>query len=464
VSAPSPAQALLLAAGRGTRLKSARAKVLHPALGAPLLEHVLRAVREAGADPVSVVVGHQAESVELAFAGRAGFVRQQPPLGTGHAVMAARAEISRHPGRPLLVVNGDLPLLRGVTLRALLQAHAAAPAAATLLTVELAEPAGYGRVLRDPDGRVRAIVEERDATAEQKAIREVNAGVYVFAPDTLLAALERLRPQNAQGEYYLTDVVGQLAGSGYAVAALACADPGEALGVNTFAELAEATRRLRARRNAALLAEGVLIEDPETTTIGLDCVLEPDAVVRPFTILEGRTSVRGGASVGPFARLLDVELGPGATVLDHCLLRHCVVGAEASVGPFAHVRPETSIGARARVGNFVELKKTDLGEGSKAPHLSYLGDASIGPGVNVGAGSITCNYDGAAKHPTRIETGAFVGSNATLVAPVVIGEGAYVGAGSTITEDVPPHALALGRARQVVKPDWARRPPRKGGA
>ena len=234
-------------------------------------------------------------------------------------------------------------------------------------------------------------------------------------------------------------------------------DPAELLAVATPADLVEATRLLRQRRLGALLASGVLVEDPGSTLVGLEVTIEPGAQVRPFTLLEGRTVVRSGASVGPFARVVDSEIGPDAQVLDHCFLRECVVEAGASVGPFAHLRPESRVGVRAKVGNFVELKKTHLGEGSKAPHLSYLGDSTIGPGVNVGAGTITCNYDGVHKHPTRIEAGAFVGSNSTLVAPVVVGEGAYVAAGSTITEDVPARTLALGRARQVLKPGWVRR-------
>jgi bifunctional UDP-N-acetylglucosamine pyrophosphorylase / glucosamine-1-phosphate N-acetyltransferase len=298
-------------------------------------------------------------------------------------------------------------------------------------------------------------VEAKDATPGERAIREINAGVYAFEVPALLEVLGRLQPQNAQGEYYLTDVVGLLRAAGQPVAALAAPDPAEGLGVNSMAELAEATRTWRRRRTEALMAAGVGIEDPDTTYVGLDVVVEPDALLRPSTVLEGRTLVRAGASVGPFARLVDTEIGPDAHVLDHCLLVDSVIGAAAAIGPFAHLRPGSRVGAKAKVGNFVELKKTHLGDGSKAPHLSYIGDATVGPGVNIGAGTITCNYDGASKFPTRIEAGAFIGSDTTLVAPVTIGEGAYIGAGSAITEDVPAGALALGRARQVVKPGWA---------
>jgi bifunctional UDP-N-acetylglucosamine pyrophosphorylase/glucosamine-1-phosphate N-acetyltransferase len=454
--APHGVQALVLAAGKGTRMKSGRAKVLHPVLGVPLLEHVLRAVESLGADPLGVVVGHQAESVEGAFAGRRlTFVRQEPPLGTGHAVQSAREVFGTHPGRTLLVVNGDVPLLRGETLHSLLAAHRASGAAATLLTVELPEPGAYGRVLRDGTGGVRAIVEAKDASAEERAVREINAGLYAFEVPALLQVLGGLQPQNAQGEYYLTDVVGLLRAAGHTVGAMRTADPAEALGVNSVAELADVARRLRRRRIDALMDAGASVEDPDSTHVGLDVVVEPDAVVRPYTFLEGRTVVRSGATVGPFVRLVDADIGPGAQVLDHCLLRECVVEAGAAVGPFAHIRPESRVGKGAKVGNFVELKKTSLGDGSKAPHLSYIGDATVGPAVNIGAGTITCNYDGTHKHPTRIEAGAFIGSDTTLVAPVTVGEGAYVAAGSAITEDVPPGALALGRARQVIKPGWA---------
>jgi bifunctional UDP-N-acetylglucosamine pyrophosphorylase / glucosamine-1-phosphate N-acetyltransferase len=449
-------QAVVLAAGKGTRMKSLRAKVLHPALGVPLLEHVLRAVGSLGAAPLTVVVGHQADAVEAAFSGRdLSFVRQDPPLGTGHAVQAARETFAAHPARTLLVVNGDLPLLRAETLHSLLASHRRTRAAATLLTVELPDPGAYGRVVRDETGGVRAIVEAKDASPSERQVREINAGLYAFEVPALLQVLGGLQPQNAQGEYYLTDVVGLLRAAGHTVGAVRAEDPAEALGVNSVAELAAADRLLRRRRVDELMAAGAGVEDPDTTHVGLDVTVDADAVLRPYTFLEGRTVVRAGASVGPFVRLVDAEIGPGAQVLDHCVLRECVVEEGASVGPFAHVRPQSRIGPGARVGNFVELKKTSLGAGSKAPHLSYIGDATVGPSVNIGAGTITCNYDGTHKHPTQIEAGAFIGSDTTLVAPVTVGEGAYVGAGSTITEDVPAGALALGRSRQVTKRGWA---------
>jgi bifunctional UDP-N-acetylglucosamine pyrophosphorylase/glucosamine-1-phosphate N-acetyltransferase len=458
-------QAVILAAGKGTRMRSARAKVLHPLLGVPLLDHVVRAVESLGVDPITVVVGHQAEAVEAAFGGRGlGFVRQDPQLGTGHAVQAARERMAAHPTRTVLVINGDVPLLRGDTLASLLEAHRAGGAAATLLSVVLDDPAEYGRVVREPDGSVRAVVENKDASAQEKRIREINAGIYAFEARALMEALGQLRAQNAQGEYYVTDLIGLLRKAGHRVEALVAADRREALGVNSLAELAAAARILRERRCEALMAAGVGIEDPETTVVGPEVEVEPDALLRPFTMLEGRTRVAAGAVVGPFVRVIDSEVGPGALILDHCLLTGCVVEEGARVGPFAHIRPESRIGAKAKVGNFVELKKTHLGDGAKAPHLSYIGDATVGPGANIGAGTITCNYDGVDKHVTRIGAGAFVGSDTTLVAPVTIGEGAYIAAGSAITEDVPPGALALGRARQVIKRGWAEARRQKAGA
>jgi len=452
----SRVQAVVLAGGKGTRMRSVKAKVLHPVLGAPLLDHVLRAVRKVSAEPVFIVAGYQADAVEAAFAGRGVFVRQEPPLGSGHALRCAQEAFSQRPEAALLVVNGDLPLLRGETLAALLDEHRKAGAAATILTLIAKDGGLYGRVLRGEQGNVRAVVEASDASPEERQVNEVNAGAYVFDVPSLNRVLARLQPRNAQREYYITDLVELLVADGAKVGAMSASDPGEAVGVNTQAELAEATRLLARRQTTDLMSRGVMIEDPESTFVGPDAFVEADVVLKPFTILEGRTLVRTGAVVGPFVRLLDSEVGPRVRILDHCLLLGCVVEADATIGPFAHIRPESHIGVGAKVGNFVELKKTSLGEGSKAPHLSYLGDATIGPRVNVGAGTITCNYDGSAKHPTRIGAGAFIGSDTTLVAPVVVGEGAFVAAGSAITEDVPPDSLALGRARQVIKEGWAR--------
>ncbi len=448
-------RAVVLAAGKGTRMRSARPKVLHRVHGLPLLEYPLRALAGAGVSRVVVVTGHEAEAVERSFAGRGfTFVRQDPPRGTGHAVMVAREAVAG--ADTVLVVNGDLPLLRAESLRALLARRAAGDAAA-LLSVTLPDAGAYGRVVRGADGGVARIVEARDASPEERAIGEINVGVYAFAADALERALATLTPQNAQGEYYLTDVVAAIAAGGGRISAVAAADADEGRGVNTVAELAAATALRRAARLHGLMEAGVAIEDPASTWVSEDAVVAADAVLRPFTVIDGASRVEAGAVLGPFVRLESASVGAGATVLDHCLLRECQVEQGATIGPFAHLRPETVIEPGAKVGNFVELKKTRLGAGAKAPHLTYLGDAVIGPRANIGAGTITCNYDGHAKHPTAIGAGAFVGSNSTLVAPVTIADGAYVGAGSVITKDVPADALAVSRPSQVVKEGWARR-------
>jgi bifunctional UDP-N-acetylglucosamine pyrophosphorylase/glucosamine-1-phosphate N-acetyltransferase len=449
-------QVLVLAAGKGTRMRSETAKVLHAALGLPLLEHVLRAVEPLGGG-ATVVVGHEGETVRQAFAARQNvtFVPQEPQLGTGHAVQVASAGL--RPDLPVLVVYGDTPLLTTATLEGLIAAHDAARGSAALLSARLDDAGAYGRVVRSRDGSLERIVESSDASAEELALREINAGVYVFDVGRLLERLGALEAANAQGELFLTDLVGLLVQDGEKVAVAQVSDPTEVMGVNTQAELAEASRLLRDRRLRALMLEGVVVEDPATTWVGLDCLVEPGAVLRPSTIVEGNSVVRSGARVGPFVRLVAADVGAGAEVLDHCLVRDSRIGPGAMIGPFAHIRPESVVGERAKVGNFVELKKTRLGDGAKAPHLTYLGDAVVGERSNIGAGTITCNYDGTAKHPTEIGPGAFVGSHSTLVAPIRIGAGAYVGAGSTLTDDVPEDALALGRARQVVKPEWAAR-------
>jgi len=449
--------AIVLAAGKGTRMRSARPKVLHRVHGLPLLEYPLRALFAAGVSRVWVVTGHEAAAVEAAFAGRGlAFVRQDPPQGTGHAVMVAREAFTQGAAETVLVTNGDLPHLRAESVRALLARRAAGDTAA-LLTVVLPDGGAYGRVLRDAQGAVVRIVEARDATPAERALGEVNVGVYAFEAAALERALATLSPGNAQGEYYLTDVVAALAAAGHRVSAVPAQSVDEGCGVNTLAELAAASAVRRAARLQALMEQGVVIEDPATTWVAEDAEVAADAVLRPYTVVEGRSRIEAFAQLGPWVRLESAHVGEGAQVLDHCLLRECQVEAGATIGPFAHVRPETVIEAGAKVGNFVELKKTRLGRGAKAPHLTYLGDAVIGPRANIGAGTITCNYDGHAKHPTRIGEGAFVGSNSTLVAPVTIGDGAYVGAGSVITKDVPADALAVSRAAQVVKEGWARR-------
>jgi len=361
----------------------------------------------------------------------------------------------------VFVLAGDVPLLRGETLGRLAARHRESGAAATLLSFRAPNPGAYGRVVRGGDGRVLKIVEARDANPDELSITEVNASIYIFGEEKLRGALTKLRPENAQGELYLTDCIGLLAAAGERIEAVVADDPAEASGVNTVVELAEIERVLYRRRAEDFLRRGVSIERPDTVLIGPDVRISAGATLRSFTILEGASSVGSGAAVGPFCRIENSDIAEGATILDSCLIRDSKVGAGASVGPFAHIRPESVVGANAKVGNFVELKKTVLGAGSKAPHLSYLGDAVIGERANLGAGTITCNYDGVKKSPTVIEDDAFVGSNAILVAPVKVGRGAYVAAGSVITKDVPEGALGVGRARQENKAGWASRRPKK---
>ncbi len=455
-------QAIVLAAGKGTRMNSPWPKVLHMAAGRALVHYVLDLCDELGAK-TTVVVGHEADAVRSACSERngVGFVTQEPQLGTGHAVQVALQGVELEPGCDVLVLAGDAPLLRAATLRRLCSLRRESGAAAALVSFRTPRPAQYGRVVRDDDGRVVRIVEARDADATVRAIDEVNSSLYVFEGARLAAAIHGLRPDNAQGEFYLTDVIGMMAAAGHGVEALVIDDPEEAAGVNTPGELAKAERAIYARRALDLIEAGVSIERPDTVLIGPEVRVAAGARIRPFTLLDGRTRIESEAVVGPFCRIEDSEIGSGAVILDSCLVRQSRVLAGASVGPFAHIRPESIVGERAKVGNFVELKKTTLGAGSKAPHLSYLGDATVGAGANIGAGSITCNYDGQVKSPTVIEDGAFVGSNSILVAPVRVGRNAYTAAGSVITRDVPEEALAVGRSRQENKPGWAARRKKK---
>jgi bifunctional UDP-N-acetylglucosamine pyrophosphorylase/glucosamine-1-phosphate N-acetyltransferase len=409
------------------------------------------------------VVGHQADSVRAACADRPQlrFILQEPQLGTGHAAQIALSSIPIEPARPILVLAGDVPLLRAKTLHALCALRESTGASAALISFRTPAPLSYGRVLRNASGRVTGIVEAKDATKEQLRIDEVNASLYVFDGEKLRASLQSLRANNAQGEFYLTDVIGSMAEKGERIEALIVEDPSEASGVNTAIELSEVEREIYARRTRDLLAAGVLIERPDTVLVGPAVQVAPGARLRAFTILEGATRIEDGAVVGPFCRIVDSPVGANATILDSCLILASRIEAGATIGPFAHIRPDSIVGENAKVGNFVELKKTHLGAGSKAPHLSYLGDATIGAKANIGAGTITCNYDGVVKSPTSIEDGAFVGSNSILVAPVRVGRGAYVAAGSVITKDVPPEALGVGRARQENKPGWASRRAKK---
>jgi len=446
---------VILAAGKGTRMRSELAKVLHRAGGLPLIEHVVRACQPLKAAQTIAVVGHQAEEVgAVVTALGAQTVLQQPQRGTGHAIQVARRAI-RSRAKLAIVLPGDAPLLRTETLKALLDTHRRGEAAATILTAEIDDPTDYGRIVRDTEGRVVAIVEEKSATPEQRAIREVNSSIYCFTLAKLWPCLNALRPENAHKELYLTDAIAMLRERNERVLAEVAADAREILGCNTRAHLADVDRIFRARNAAALMESGVTIYLPETVVVDPGVTAGPDTVIEPGVQLLGNTRIGARCTIRTGSVLQDVRMDDDAVIGAHSMLDSSRVGTKAQIGPFSRLRPGTDIRAGAHVGSFVEMKKTVLGEGSKAPHLSYLGDAAIGRDTNVGAGTITCNYDGVSKHPTTIGNRVFIGSDTALVAPVRIGDGAYVGAGSVITENVPADALAIARGRQANKPGWA---------
>lgn len=457
VGAPA-VHVVILAAGKGTRMKSARPKVLHPLAGRPLIDHVLRAVQPLGAASIVLVVGHGADDVKAALADRPGleFVVQSPQLGTGHALLQAESALLHRSGTVLLVY-ADVPLLQAGTLARLVEAHRAAHAAATVLTAHLDNPSGYGRMVRDADGKLQRIVEERDASADERALTEINSGIYAFDLGPLFDTLRRLAADNAQGEYYLTDLIAAYHRGRRRLETVMLSNAAELQGVNTRVDLAELSLAIRERKNRQVMMAGTTLEDPSSTLIDEDVAIGPDTVIGPAVRLEGHTSIGQRCHIHAGSRLTNATVGDDVTVRDYCVIVNSTVERGASVGPFAHVRPDSVVDEGAHVGNFVELKKTRLGRGSKANHLTYLGDATIGADVNVGAGTITCNFDGEKKQPTVIEDGAFIGSDSLLIAPVRIGRDAYVAAGSSITEDVPEGALAIARGRQENKPGWAAR-------
>lgn len=448
---------VILAAGQGTRMKSGLAKVLHPVAGRTMVEHVLRAAAALSPATTTLVVGHQAEAVQARLKGLPGlqFVVQEPQRGTAHAVQQAEPLLKGRTGT-LVLLSGDVPLLAPATLQRLLQAHCAAGAAATVVTAVVDRPYGYGRVVRT-GGRIARIVEERDASPAERQIHEINSGIYAFDLAPLFDALRAIASKNAQGEYYLTDLIAIYRRRKLPVGTFTVDNPTEIRGVNSRTELAEVSTIVRQNKNEELMAAGVTIVDPATTYIDPDVEVGADTVIQPGVVIEGQSRIGSACEIQAYVRISDSQIGDRVTINNFCLIVGARVADGASVGPFAHLRPETEIGQGAKVGNFVELKKTTLGSGSKANHLSYLGDATIGANVNVGAGTITCNYDGEKKHQTVIEDGAFIGSDTQLIAPVRVGKGAYVGAGSSITEDVPAGALAIARGRQANKEGWAER-------
>jgi bifunctional UDP-N-acetylglucosamine pyrophosphorylase/glucosamine-1-phosphate N-acetyltransferase len=440
--------AVVLAAGKGKRMNSDLPKVLHRLSGQPLVSYVLESLSRAGVDDPIIVVGHGAEGVRNLAGPRARFVDQVDQRGTGHAVMQALPLLPTQ-GDPVLVLYGDTPLLTPHTIRALLELHRGSAAAVTMLTAELAEPAGYGRVVRDRSGRVQRIVEEADASSEEKRVREINAGTYAFDPAALREALGALVPDNAQGEYYITDTVSWLLSHGRTVSALV-GSAEETMGINSRRELAKVEAVLRGRILDRLMDEGVTIIDPLTTYVHAGVKVGRDSVIHPQSYLEGATTVGRGCAIGPQARLVDASLSDEVTVVASTV-EESIVGQGTRIGPYSHLRPGTRVGRFVEIGNFAEMKNATVGDYTKVHHKSYLGDATIGERVNIGAGTVTCNYDGKGKYPTVIEDGAFIGSDTMLIAPIRIGKGAVTGAGAVVNKDVPPGALAVGVPARVIK-------------
>ncbi len=452
-----PIHIVILAAGKGTRMKSALPKVLHHVAGVPMIDYVLEAAGSLDPASITVVVGHQADELRRALAGRAGldFVVQQPQLGTAHALLTIEPALRDKSGA-LVLLSGDAPLLSANTLRSLVKQHLERGAAATVLTAVVEQPFGYGRIVRSGE-QIARVVEERDASATEREIREINSGIYAFALEGLFAAVRTIATDNAQGEYYLPDLIAIHRRNGRRVDTVTVSNPDEILGINSRRELAQVSAIVREQKLQDLMAAGVTIVDPATTYIGKDVTVGADTIIHPMVTLEGRTTVGGGCEIHSGVRIADSTIGSHVTINDFCVIAGACVDDKASVGPFAHLRMGAEMREGSRVGNFVELKKTVLGTGSKANHLAYLGDATIGAHVNVGAGTITCNYDGVKKNLTTIEDGAFIGSDSQLVAPVTIGKGAYVGSGSTIREDVPAGALAVSAGKQRNIEGWVER-------
>ena len=448
---------VILAAGQGKRMKSALPKVLHRVGGAPIIDYVLETAREVAPRTTTVVVGHQGDEVRAALARHPGLtvVVQEPQLGTAHALLTTEAVLGAEHGT-LVLLSGDVPLLSAVTLRKLVDRHEKSRAALTVITAVVDQPHGYGRIVRDGEQLAR-IVEEKDASPDERAIREINSGIYAFALGGLFEALRGIAAENAQHEHYLPDLVAIYRRRGRGVETMTVAKSGEIQGVNSRSDLAAIGRALREAKSADLMAAGVTIEDPATAYIDRDVQVGVDTVIRPGVSLEGSTTIGARCVIHTGVRIVDSRIGDGVTVHSHCVISGATVHNDASIGPFAHLRPDASVGERARVGNFVEMKKAALGDGSKAMHLTYLGDAVIGANVNIGAGTITCNYDGQAKHTTTIEDGAFIGSDTQLIAPVTVGEGAYVGTGTTVREAVPAGALAVSAGRQRNIEGWVQR-------
>jgi len=444
---------IVLAAGQGKRMKSKQYKVLHPVCGKPMVGHVIDTVKKANSEQIVVVVGHGAEQVMAYIGDQAQFVKQEQQLGTGHAVQQAEALLGHEDGTTI-VICGDTPLVQSSTIEEMLKLHEQSGAGATILTATFPNPTGYGRIIRNNDGFVERIVEQKDCTPEEAAVQEINTGTYCFDNKKLFAALRQINNNNAQGEYYLTDVIGILKSAGEVVQGYNTPDLAEAIGVNDRVALAEAEGLMRARINRQHLINGVSLIDPASTYIEADVTIGADTVIYPGVVLKGETTIGEDCVIGPQSEISNSTIASGVHI-KHSVLDKAVVGDDSSIGPFAYLRPGSKVGKNCKVGDFVELKNASLDDGSKVSHLSYVGDATVGKDVNIGCGAITVNYDGINKFQTEIGDGAFIGSNVNLIAPVKVGDGAYVVAGSTITKDVPAGDLAIARQRQENKPEYA---------
>ncbi len=448
---------VILAAGEGKRMKSALPKVLHQVCAKPMIDYVLETVRDLRPDKVLIVVGHGADKVRdnLKREGSLKFVFQEKQLGTGHAVLKCEKELADFSGT-VLVLSGDTPLLSGDTLKSFLELHLKSKAAATLLSANLEGLTGYGRIIRSQMGEVERIIEEKDASKEERNISEVNTGTYCFDKEKLFLALKEVKCENVQKEFYLTDVIEILKRKKEKVAVLLARDEKEVLGVNSRSQLVEVDKILREKINNKWMESGVTIIDPVLTFISPEVLIGKDTIIYPLVFLEGKTTIGENCLIGPSTRLIDVKVGNGSEIT-YSVAKECEIGDEAKVGPFSYIRPGTKIKNKTKVGTFVEIKKSEIGEGSKVPHLSYIGDALIGKNVNVGAGSITCNFDGVEKHQTIIEDEVFIGSDTMLIAPVKIGKRATTGAGSAISRNVPADSLGLERAEQKNIKDWRKK-------
>lgn len=445
-------EAVILAAGKGTRMKSELPKVLHKVAGKPLVKYVIEACREAGIDKPLLVVGHGSEAVRAALGDEVSYCEQFRQLGTGHALMCALPFIEAKKGE-VLVMCGDAPLIGGRTLQALRQYFNESGAVCTVLSAVLEQPYGYGRIFRDGTGKVLGIIEEKDATPNQRRLKEINTGTYCFDLAALRSVIDELDTNNAQGEYYLTQALELLIAKGYTVNAFVCADSTAALGVNDRLQQAEAERLLRQRVLCRVMTEGATVIDPQSTYIDSGVRIGADSVILPNTFLRGNTVIGNACNIGPGADITDSQIGDNATVR-YAVLDNAIIGPMANIGPYTYIRPHTELAEGVKIGGFCEVKNTKVGRGSKIPHLSYIGDSDIGSGVNIGCGTITCNYDGVNKFRTEIGDNSFIGSNVSLIAPIRLAEDSYAAAGSTLTEDVPKNALGIARGRQRNIEGW----------